>query len=278
MFMLACLDETYVGVLRMLVKFHGVRGSIPMPSPKTIRYGGNTSCYELVTDRYQFIFDSGTGFQSVKLLEDRTVIVLFTHFHHDHIQGLPFNFNLFIHKGEIILCSSLVNKGVLKNMIQTYFSGGYFPVDIVTMLTHLKFLNFATVRNMVKPELDIQTIELSHPGGSMGYKIKTEEGMFVYLQDNEYVQEQLPNLSDFVAGADFVIWDGMFTEAELEAKRGWGHSSIEQGLKFYNDADLSKLAICHHAPQRTDDELDELAKGFANPNVIFGHEGFELKI
>jgi phosphoribosyl 1,2-cyclic phosphodiesterase len=148
----------------------------------------------VVTDKYQFIFDAGTGFQSVKLMEDRTVVIIFTHFHHDHIQGLPFNFNLFTHKGEIILCSSLVNKGVLKNMIQTYFSGGYFPVDIVTMLTHLKFYNFSTVRNMMLPDVDLQTIELSHPGGSMGYKIQTDDGVFVYLQDNEYVPEQLESL------------------------------------------------------------------------------------
>ena len=66
----------------MIVEFHGVRGSIPMPSSSTIKYGGHTSCYEVVTDKYQFIFDAGTGFQSVKLMEDRTVVIIFTHFHH----------------------------------------------------------------------------------------------------------------------------------------------------------------------------------------------------
>ena len=64
----------------MIVEFHGVRGSIPMPSSSTIKYGGHTSCYEVVTDKYQFIFDAGTGFQSVKLMEDRTVVIIFTHF------------------------------------------------------------------------------------------------------------------------------------------------------------------------------------------------------
>ena len=262
----------------MIVEFHGVRGSIPMPSSSTIKYGGHTSCYEVVTDKYQLIFDAGTGFQSVKLMEDRTVVIIFTHFHHDHIQGLPFNFNLFTHKGEIILCSSLVNKGVLKNMIQTYFSGGYFPVDIVTMLTHLKFYNFSTVRNMMQPDVDIQTIELSHPGGSMGYKIQTDDGVFVYLQDNEYVPEQLESLCEFSNGADLLVWDGMFTEAELGAKKGWGHSSIEQGLKFYEDAGLLKMAICHHAPQRSDDQLDEIGAELNNPNIFFGYEGFKHTI
>ena len=262
----------------MLVEFHGVRGSIPMPSSSTIKYGGNTSCYEVLTDNYQFIFDAGTGFQSVKLMEDRTVVIIFTHFHHDHIQGLPFNFNLFTHKGEIILCSSLVNKGVLKNMIQTYFSGGFFPVDIVTMLTHLKFLNFSNVCSTVKPEIDLQTIELSHPGGSMGYRVQTKDGVFVYLQDNEYVREQLDGLCEFVSGADLVVWDGMFTEAELCAKKGWGHSSIEQGVQFYEDADVSQMAICHHAPQRSDDQIDALAAELTNPNIIFGYEGFKREI
>ena len=259
----------------MNIQFRGVRGSIPMPSPSTIKYGGHTSCYEVVTDKYQFILDAGSGFQSVKLMEDRTVVIIFTHFHHDHIQGLPFNLNLFTHKGEIILCSSLVNKGVLKNMIQTYFSGGYFPVDIVTMLTHLKFCNFMTVKNMMLPDLHLQTIELSHPGGSMGYKIQTDDGAFVYLLDNEYVPEQLQSLCEFSAGADLLIWDGMYTEAELATKKGWGHSSIEQGLKFYDVAGLSQMAICHHEPQRSDDELDEMGARLANPDIFFGYEGFK---
>ena len=117
---------------------HGTRGSIPQPQ-NTSRYGGNTSCYEVITDDFQIIFDTGTGFQDVALDQDRMTVILYSHFHHDHIQGLPFNLDVFSHLENIYLSSALVNRQVLKNLIQTYFSGGYFPVDIVTILKQLKF-------------------------------------------------------------------------------------------------------------------------------------------
>ena len=86
----------------MIVKMHGVRGSIPQPNG-TSKYGGNTSCYELVTDDFQIILDTGTGFQDVILDRQKTTIILYGHFHHDHIQGLPFNLGVFSHQEDIIL-------------------------------------------------------------------------------------------------------------------------------------------------------------------------------
>ena len=76
------------------VKFHGTRGSVLQPN-NTVRYGGHTSCYEVVTDEFQIILDTGIGFQDVTIDPDRITIILYSHFHHDHIQGLLFNFGVF---------------------------------------------------------------------------------------------------------------------------------------------------------------------------------------
>ena len=175
----------------MLIKLHGTRGSIPQPAD-TSKYGGNTSCCEVLTDDMQIILDTGTGFQNVQLDTNRTSIILYSHFHHDHIQGLPFNGSVFAHQEDIFLASALVNRSVLRNLIQTYFSGGYFPVDIVTILKQLKFSNISTIQKMLAPNLSLEVFELNHPGGSMGYSLQSSRGKFTYLLDNEYLEEQLP--------------------------------------------------------------------------------------
>ena len=261
----------------MLIRMHGTRGSIPQPS-QTEKYGGNTSCYEVLTDEFQIIFDTGTGFQNVELNPNKDSYVLYSHFHHDHLQGLPFNGSVFSHSENIYLSSALVNRNVLRNMIQTYFSGGYFPVDIVTVLKQLKFMNVATVQRKLAPSIQLEVIELNHPGGSMGYSIKTKSGKFTYLLDNEYQDNQLDSLLEFVEGSDLVIWDGMFTDEELVTKVGWGHSSIEQACTFADAADIGHMAISHHNPSRSDAEFDSLAKTLASSKVSFAIQGSEVRI
>ena len=261
----------------MFVKLHGTRGSIPQPN-ETSKYGGNTSCYEIITDDHQIIFDTGTGFQNVALDRNRTTVIIYGHFHHDHIQGLPFNLDVFAHQEDIYLSSGLVNRQVLKNLIQTYFSGGYFPVDIVNILKQLKFLNCSTVQRKLSPEIALEMIELNHPGGCMGYSLKTESGKFSYLLDNEYNADQLDSLLRFVDGSYLVMWDGMFTEKELEDRQGWGHSSIEQACIFAEQANLEQLRISHHSPSRTDAELDELSKMLTSPKVSFAMQSTVVEI
>lgn len=261
----------------MLIRMHGTRGSIPQPS-QTEKYGGNTSCYEVLLDGFQIVFDTGTGFQNVKLDLERESFVLYSHFHHDHLQGLPFNSSVFSHNEPIYLSSALVNRNVLRNMIQTYFSGGYFPVDIVTVLKQLKFMNVSTIQRKLAPEIELDVIELNHPGGSMGYSLKTKKGKFSYLLDNEYQENQLEPLLDFVKGSDLVIWDGMFTEEELKTKVGWGHSSIEQACTFADVADIGHLSISHHNPPRSDAEFDSIAATLSSSKVSFAIQGSEVRI
>ena len=261
----------------MLIKIHGTRGSIPQPW-QTEKYGGNTSCYEVLLDEFQIIFDTGTGFQNVNLDMERETYVLYSHFHHDHLQGLPFNKTVFSHSEPIYLSSGLVNRSVLRSMVQIYFSGGYFPVDIVTVLKQLKFLNLATIQQKLTPKIELDMIELNHPGGSMGYSIKTDTGKFTYLLDNEYLESQLEPLLAFVKGSDLVIWDGMFTDEELATKVGWGHSSIEQACIFADAADIEHLLISHHNPPRPDAEIDSIAKTLSSSKVSFAIQGSEVRI
>ncbi len=262
----------------MKLTVHGARGSIPTSSRETIIYGGNTSCYELVFGKYQIFFDTGSGFRNVNFFDSSfTKCILYSHWHHDHIQGLPFNASIFNPDNSVIVSSALATRSVLRNTLQTYFSGGYFPVDIVKILPNLNYRNANQVKKSFADDFTLDWIELNHPGGCYGYSICHEGKKFTYLCDNEYESSQLETLTDFAEGSDLVIWDGMFTDAELESKKGWGHSSIEQAMTFFGHGDISTMLISHHAPSRTDDELDALAKTLPE-GISFAKDGLEVTL
>ena len=261
----------------MQVNVHGCRGSIPSCSEETVGYGGNTSCYEIRFDNFQLIIDTGSGFRTVKLDPNLEKVILYSHWHHDHIQGLPFNSDIFNSANEIALCSALSTKRPFRHTLQTYFSGGYFPVDIVTVLKNLKFFNVSELQQKFKTDFKLDWLELNHPGGSAGYSVHYQDKKFCYLCDNEYETSQLEALADFCESADLVIWDGMFTNDELTQKKGWGHSSIEQAIDFFEAANVSKVLISHHDPSRTDVKLDNLARSLPE-GVDFAKDGMSVSI
>ena len=111
----------------------------------------------------------------------------------------------------------------------------------------------------------------------MGYSLKTEKGKFSYLLDNEFSDDQMDALLEFVDGSKLVIWDGMFTEAELEHRKGWGHSSIEQACLFADNANIDELRISHHSPSRTDNDLDILAAKLNSPKASFAVQSAKIE-
>ena len=261
----------------MKLSIHGCRGSIATSSPSKKKYGGNTSCFEITTDAHQIIFDAGSGFQNVQFSKVKTSYLLLSHFHHDHIQGLAFNPQLFDPKNEIIISSDLFDIETVKARIENYFSPPYFPIDIVSSLPNLKFLPFSKVQEKTENDILLGSVILNHPGGSTGYKFTEKNISFIYLCDNEFEGSQRKTLIDFSENADLLIWDGMFTKKELTYKKGWGHSSIEQAIDFNKDANCKKILISHHAPYRSDKELDQIADGLPELFTL-ASDGLEIEV
>ena len=261
----------------MKLKTHGCRGSIPNPSKEMLRYGGNTTCFELNMDDFQVFFDTGSGFQNAVLDNNKQIIIFFSHFHHDHLQGLAFNKYLIKAEKKICICSALVNAGKLKKIIRRYFSGDFFPLDLFDNLDNVTFSNFIDIQTMVSGELKIETIKLNHPGGSYGYSVTRNNKKCVFLCDNEFTTSQADELKIFAEKADLVIWDGMFTEEELRVKTGWGHSSIQQGIDFFSNLNCGEIIISHHAPYRTDAELDIIEQSLPT-GIQLAKDGQVLKL
>ena len=252
---------------------HGVRGSVPNPSQKNMIFGGNTPCVEIKTNQYQIIFDCGTGFSKVDFSNNLQSIIFISHFHHDHIQGFAFGgFSSDLNK-KIIVTSAHSNVEKTHKFLLNYYNTPYFPVDYINIINRFEFMSFEDVVNKFD-DLQINTINLNHPGGSSGYSIIQNKKKFCYLLDNEYkeIDTQKEKLITFCDNSDTIIWDGMYLDKELIDKKGWGHSSVEQGIAFSNQIQVKNFLISHHAPWRTDTEIKKLQQSISSNKVRFASE------
>ena len=257
----------------MKFKIHGTRGSVPNANEKFIKYGGNTTCFEISTKNQQIFFDAGTGFISADLCrETKDIFVFFSHFHHDHVQGFPFNPGLFREGGAITLTSALCDKDGVAKIIQKYFSGPYFPIDIFATIKSLSVENFSVTAKKLRDGLTVDSMSLNHPGGAMGYKFSYKTKNIVIILDNEFYSDQEAELISFCKNADLLVWDAMFTDKELAFRRGWGHSSVEQAENFSKKANIKKTILSHHAPHRSDSEIDFLSEKLGSSQISFGYE------
>ena len=257
---------------------HGVRGSSPAIGQNFTKYGGNTTCIEVQTKSYRLILDTGSGFKNIDFFKTKKqTAILYTHFHHDHIQGLSNNPSLFNKRPPIKICSAMLEKAELKKILSNYYSPKFFPIILFSEYDNFIFYNFDEIKREILDEIAIEYAQLNHPGGACGYKIRTKNNSAVFLFDNEINNGNHLKLIEFCRDVDIVFWDGMFTDQEYKTKIGWGHSTIEQGYEFLQSANVKDLYICHHAPWRTDTEIDQLSALYPK-NLIFAAEGATIEL
>ncbi len=253
------------------LSFWGVRGSTPTVDPATWRYGGNTPCLELVApDGTQFILDCGTG---LRMLGSRWATangeqpgethIFVTHYHWDHIQGLPFFAPLYLENNHFQFYSfrsKFLGRDSLRQVLETQMALPYFPVDFSAMNAHRKFREVDGGESFKVGENKVITRWLNHPQGCLGFRIETPAGIVVYATDNEPGDPQLDkNLRELAADADIFINDAQYTPAQLAGDRkGWGHSSWREGVNIAREVNAKTLVLFHHDPDSTDRVIDEI--------------------
>jgi len=253
------------------LSFWGVRGSTPTVDPATWRYGGNTPCVELVApDGTQFIFDCGTG---LRMLGSRwgnpgaagspETHIFVTHYHWDHIQGLPFFSPFYVEKNEFQFYSfrsKFLGKDSLRQVFETQMALPYFPVDFSAMSARRNFRELAGGESFKVGANKVTARWLNHPQGCLGFRIETPAGTVVYATDNEPGDPALDkSLKELAADADIFINDAQFTPAQLAATRkGWGHSSWREGVEIARQVNAKTLVLFHHDPDSTDRVVDGL--------------------
>jgi len=253
---------------KVVLDYWGVRGTLPVPGPRSLRYGGNTPCVSLSFANDQlFIFDAGTGIKELSrsLLQKggRISAKLFiSHPHWDHINALPFFVPLYIQGNEFEIMGAQHGDLGMKELISAQMEGVFFPITVREFGASIQYRDL----HEEKFEIDgiqVETMLLSHPGNCLGYRITYKDRSVCYITDNEIYPPTVPEynefyikgLADFVRETDILIIDTSYTDEAYKSKIGWGHSCVSMVCDLAHRAKVKNLHIMHHEPDESDDDI-----------------------
>lgn len=261
----------------MKVRFWGTRGSIAKAGPSTVRFGGNTSCIEVRSNSGTLVvLDCGTGGHGLgqALMKSETLPmkghILITHTHWDHIQGIPFFAPLFVSGNEWDIYAPQGLGQSVQETLAGQMQYSYFPVKLEDLGATIRYHDLVEGTFKID-DITVQTHYMNHPGLTLGYRLEADGVSAVYACDHEpfsreYAQgqgamgEQDLHHVAFLNQADLAIHDAQYTTVEYADKMGWGHTPISCAIDMCHKAGVRRLALTHHDPMRTDDDLDILVK------------------
>ena len=293
------------------IKFWGTRGSIAVPGPKTLRYGGDTTCVELRADNEVIVLDAGSGIRPLgvalqKEFRERPInlSLLITHAHWDHIQGFPFFKPAYDPKNEIRILGFDGAGATFREIMTEPMRSPFFPITMrelsakmeITKLTEMKFS---------LGKVDVHAAFVNHPGVCAGYRLFTSTGSVAFLPDHEPYEfflhaaggkpptpEQAKEIATneharlvkFLRGSEILVLDSQYTDKEYQTHIGWGHGSISSAVTLALEAEVQALLLFHHDPGHGDDVVDtmvqsarELATKSGRPlEVTAAKEGSEI--
>ncbi len=255
------------------VRFYGVRGSTPCEGPRYERYGGHTSCVALeVDDEPPILFDLGTGLRVFgedvaqrQAVPPRafTGTVLVSHLHWDHVQGLPFFAPLHHPSTVLDVIGPRHDEGSLAEMFDGLMRPPYFPFRPRDVAATLRFSD-AGDDDFLIGDAKVRSRWIRHTGPTLGYRIEWRGVSIAYVSDHgpgvtddadDFVPRSVLELCD---GVDVLIHDSQHTFAEFGPRRHWGHSTVDYAVHVARESGAHSLAMFHHCPSHSDDDLDRL--------------------
>ncbi|HOX91357.1 MAG TPA: MBL fold metallo-hydrolase [Spirochaetales bacterium] len=275
------------------VKIWGDRGSMPVPGPDTVIFGGNTACLEIRCGKRLFIVDAGSGIRGLgdwlakNELKNGPIKadIFLTHTHWDHIMGFPMFTPIYI-PGTSLTIRGPVNfeDETLEQIIGNQLSYRYWPVRQDELAATIRYESLKETELDLGDGVTVHTKYLNHPVLCLGYRFEYEGKAIVTAYDHEpfvnlfptdpsnpdydeaiaeegnrAAKEENERIEAFYRGADILVHDTQYTAKEYKANKvGWGHSSFEYAINAANRSGVKKLVLFHHDPNRGDTELQEL--------------------
>jgi phosphoribosyl 1,2-cyclic phosphodiesterase len=263
----------------MFLKFWGTRGSIPVPGSSTIKYGGNTPCVEVRTsDNKLLILDAGSGIRELgKHVSqngyEKSIHIFISHYHWDHIQGIPFFMPLYEKGNEITFYGEGCSGKKVKEILAYQMASNYFPINIDEVGANTNFVEIKTNSVYQIGSVKVETHRANHSSPTITFKFTEGIKKVVYMTDNELhlndsnheysaveILEKDKELVDFCSGCDYLIHDSMYDEKSILGKKGWGHTGNITLAYFSILAKVKNLVLFHYNPDYSDEKIDMLLK------------------
>jgi phosphoribosyl 1,2-cyclic phosphodiesterase len=293
----------------MKVKLWGVRGSIPAPGPRTVRYGGNTTCIEVRSDDDSLIvLDAGTGiFPLAQSLLARLPVqasIFITHTHWDHIQGLPFFVPLFIPGNSVRIHGAfdIVAMQGIEQVMNVQMQYSFFPIREAELKARIEYQTLTVGEPVAVGDALITPVLMNHPVTDLGYRIDCNGKSVFFTGDHEpwiniyaaddpehadyqaMIDQRQAELDRAIGPVDLLICDAAYTLAEYPPKIGWGHGTFDHSIAMARRIGARQLICTHHEPTRSDDDLERVfAEALArNPDpgceILLAREGLEIEL
>lgn len=270
------------------LRFWGVRGSYPAPFRSHLKVGGNTSCVEVNYHNQVLILDGGTGIIPLgnALMAQSTVrevTILMTHYHWDHISGLPFFVPAFVLGWKVNFFGPSQKGQDVQQALSGQMQNPYFPVELETWRAQIHYLELNSHNQLIWGDFIITPFNVHHPGTTFGYRIDVGKSSLVYVSDNElyFIEQNLKlrakelepdeleilnamlveerqNALNILKDVDIFIHDAQYTPADYQKKRGWGHSCYVDTVDYAIEAGVKHLYLFHVDPAYDDDQMEEL--------------------
>ncbi len=265
----------------MEVRFLGVRGSYPVSGPRFSKYGGNTTSILINSGDTSLIIDAGTGITGLADKNNfrENVVLLFTHYHLDHILGLPF-------------ASLLYSEGFRRKMFGPNF-GNFSVKEALEVLSNPKLLPFKISDRMLETRIlpvegkfsegNFRVFPLysrNHPlDGVMLYRIEAEGKSLGIATDYE-VGKDRSGVSEFFSGMDLLIHDAQYTQEEYTTRKGYGHSTEITAAEMAAESRVSKLVLFHFDPFHTDSCVDAQERRAREvfPETLAARENMKIEL
>jgi len=272
----------------MEIRFWGVRGSIASPGPETATVGGNTSCVEVRIGAERIILDAGTGLRRLgdAMLREggpARATLLLSHFHWDHIQGLPFFAPVYMRTTKLNIVGGMNGLMSVRETLAHQMTAPVFPVRLDELSAEIATREVRHGEGLAIGEAMVRVAKLNHPGGVHAYRISHGGRSVVYATDTEHYSCVDPALLQLAAGADILIYDAQYTPEEYggdagPSKAGWGHSTYAAGAELAKAAGVGQLVLFHHDPRRSDAQVAaiETCGRALFPATVAAREGMHI--
>jgi phosphoribosyl 1,2-cyclic phosphodiesterase len=271
------------------LRFWGVRGSYAAPFATHLKVGGNTSCVEIRVDNHILICDAGTGIitfgnEIIQQNDIREILIILTHYHWDHVCGLPFFVPAFVPDWKIQFFGPGDDNEEIKEHVSAQMRAPYFPVGTESWLADIQYMS-PSPDGFEHGPIKIEYSNVHHPGTTYGYRIMVNGKSIIYISDNEckfieksvsqkredlndeeqilyedMIKEEHQSEMELIRGTDILIHDAQYTPEDYDKKHGWGHSCYIDTINMAIDAGVKELYLYHHDPNYDDGTIDAIHK------------------